>query len=197
MKQRALPRRPTSTALTARAQRTVTTVGSGIGVLWIVFAIDQLMGHQLLAYGIHRGTWLGLAGVLFAPFLHHGLWHLVMNSISFALFGGMLHLRRAADFRAVTIWGALGSGLGAWLLSPPGVTTVGLSGVLFAYLGFLMTRGFFERRLVDIALSVFVTWFFGSMVYGVLPIVEAGISWQAHLAGFLTGVICAGRFRRR
>lgn len=177
----------------ARAQRTATTMASGVGVLWIVFALDNLLGHTLLTYGIHGRSWEGLAGIAFAPFLHHGFAHLAMNSVFFVILGGLVHLRRPADFAFVSIIGAIGSGLGAWLLSSPLVTTVGLSGVLFAYLGFLMARGWFDRNLLDMVLSAAVTYLFGNMVYGVLPIVEAGISWQAHLAGFLTGVLCATR----
>jgi membrane associated rhomboid family serine protease len=148
-----------------------------------------------LAYGIHARSWEGLSGILFAPFLHHGFVHLAMNSLSFAVLGGLLHLKRRSDFVFVSLVGALGSGLGAWFLSPPQVTTVGLSGVLFAYLGYLMTRGLFERDLIGIALSALVTWLFGSMLYGVLPLVGPEISWQAHLAGFVTGVACATRRR--
>lgn len=176
-----------------RVQRTATTLFWLVGVLWIVFAVDNLLGHTLLAWGIRARSWEGLAGIAFAPFLHHGYAHLAMNTVSFGVLGGLLHFRRPADFTYVSAVGAVGSGLGAWLLSPAHVTTVGLSGVLFAYLGYLMTRGFFAPRLSDILLSVLVTVTFGSMLFGVLPLVAEGISWQAHLAGFLTGIACAAR----
>ena len=61
--------------------------------------------------------------------------------------------------------------------------------MIFAYLGFLMARGVFERRPGPVALSVLVTFFFGSMVWGIFPIIAgAGISWQAHMFGFLGGI---------
>jgi membrane associated rhomboid family serine protease len=189
------PRERNSTV--ARVQRTATTVVGGVGLLWIVFACDNLLGHQLLRYGIRAWDWGGLIGIPFAPFLHDGFVHLTMNTLTFVILGALIHLRRPGDFVMVSVWGALGSGLGAWLLSPPNVTTVGLSGVLFAYLGFLMTRGFFERRLAAMLLSVFVTLSFGSMLLGVLPLVATGISWQAHLAGFIAGVACAAVARPR
>ncbi len=92
------------------------------------------------------------------------------------------------DFAVVTVAGALTSGLGAWLIGGAHTVHVGASGVIFAYLGFLMARGWFERRFGAIALSVAVTWLFGGMVFGVLPTVGAAISWEAHLFGFLGGV---------
>ena len=94
----------------------------------------------------------------------------------------------ASEKEAPSLWNS-----NTWLLSPAHVTTVGLSGVLFAYLGYLMTRGFFAPRLSDILLSVLVSVTFGSMLFGVLPLVAEGISWQAHLAGFLTGIGCAAQ----
>jgi membrane associated rhomboid family serine protease len=94
--------------------------------------------------------------------------------------------RRRVDFYVVSALGALGSGLGVWLLAGAGTVTVGASGVIFAYLGFLMARGLFERSVQAIVLSVVITWLFGSMVWGVLP-AAVGISWQAHLFGYLSG----------
>ncbi|MEQ1571324.1 MAG: rhomboid family intramembrane serine protease [Myxococcota bacterium] len=179
-----------------RVQSTAATVGVGVGVLWAVYAVNVVLGQALFAFAIHSWTAQGLVGLLFSPFLHASLGHLVMNTSSFALLGSLVHLRRPATFTTVSVLGALGSGLGAWLFSAPGTTTVGLSGVLFAYLGFLMTRGLFERRAVDLALSVGVTALFGSMAWGVLPL-TAGVSWQAHLFGFLTGIGVAARLGRR
>jgi membrane associated rhomboid family serine protease len=191
---RSLQKRGT-TALT-RVQSTAVTVSTGVGSLWVVYAVNVLLGGMLLQFGIHSWTAAGLVGILFAPFLHASLAHLAMNSVSFVLLGSILHLRRPASFATVSVWGALGSGLGAWALSAPGTTTVGLSGVLFAYLGFLMVRGLFERRPVDIVLSILVTWFFGSMAWGVLPL-AVGVSWQAHLAGFLTGIAVAAKMGKK
>ncbi len=69
--------------------------------------------------------------------------------------------------------------------------------MLFAYLGFLMARGFFERSVRAVALSLLVTWLFGSMVWGIFPVLAGvGISWQAHLFGFAGGIWAARLLRR-
>jgi membrane associated rhomboid family serine protease len=175
-------------------QSTAGAVTTSVATLWVVHVVNLFLGGGLLAFGIHPHTLYGLIGILFAPFLHASFGHLLMNSISFVILGGILMLRDRRDFLAVSLTGAIGSGLGAWLLGASGSVHIGLSGVLFAYLGFLMARGIFERSLVAILLSVTVTWLFGSMVWGVLPL-AVGVSWQAHLFGFLAGLITAARLR--
>ena len=43
--------------------------------------------------------------------------------------------------------------------------------------------------------SLLVTFIYGSLVWGVLPI-EGGISWESHLLGSLAGIITAFHFRK-
>ncbi len=168
-------------------------MAGGFTVLWVVSIVNWVVfGGGLNAYAIVPGTAAGIAGIAVAPLLHAGVGHLLMNSITFLLLAPMMMLRSRKDFWVVTAFGALTSGGVAWLLGGLGTVHLGASGVLFAYLGFLMTRGIWERSLTTIALSVAVTWLFGGMVWGIFPILAgAGISWQAHLGGFVGGVLAA------
>lgn len=174
--------------LVDRARANAGTLTSAVGVLWIVHVVNMLLAGTLVGYGIVPRALDGLLGILLAPFIHASLAHLFVNTLSFLLLGAVTMYRRRLDFWVVSVVGALGSGLGVWLFGAAGTVTVGASGVIFAYLGFLMARGLFERSVQAIVLSVLVTWLFGSMAWGVLPAVAAGISWQAHLFGFLSGV---------
>lgn len=177
------------------------TLATFVGLLWVVHVANVLLGGALLSFGIHPRTLVGLYGLFFAPFLHASAMHLLVNTVSFVVLGVLMRFRHRNDFVVVAGVGALTSGAGAWLLGAPGSVHIGASGVIFAFLGFLMARGIFERSLSSILLSVLVTWFFGSMVWGILPAVGAAISWQAHLFGLLGGILCAyvlgGELRRR
>ncbi len=184
-----------SSAMTRQVQGALQSARSGAGtlaasvsILWAVHLVNTLLGGVLIGFGIVPRTASGLYGILLAPFLHGSWSHLVLNSVSLVLLGAITMTRRRVDFYVVSVFGALASGLGTWLIGAPGSVHVGASGVIFAYLGFLMARGFFERSASSIVLSALVTWFFGSMVWGVLPTVGPGISWEAHLFGFLGGV---------
>jgi len=179
---------------TVKAQ--VTVLSSALGAAWLAFAGTVLSGGALLWYGIVPRTVLGLRGILFAPFLHANLNHLVANTIPFVLLGWLVMLRDPRHFGRVTIAAMLGSGLVSWALGAPGSVHIGASGVIFGYLGFLMVAGWYARTFASIALSVGVTLAWGSLVFGVLPTVP-GVSWQGHLGGFIGGVLAARAFRRK
>ncbi len=62
--------------------------------------------------------------------------------------------RKVRDVFVVAAMATLTGGLGAWLFGAAGTLHVGASGVIFGWLGFVLGRGLFERRLVPIALSL-------------------------------------------
>ncbi|MBW4493348.1 MAG: rhomboid family intramembrane serine protease [Oscillatoria princeps RMCB-10] len=165
-------------------------LGGFVATLWILEIVDWfILGGALNLYGIVPRRLIGLRGILFAPFLHGNWNHLMANTIPFVTLGWLTMLRETRDFFTVSALGALVSGLGVWLLGAPGLH-IGASGVIFAYLGFLLLRGYFERNLPSILLSAIACFFYGSLLWGVLP-QQAGISWQGHLFGFIGGALAA------
>jgi membrane associated rhomboid family serine protease len=169
-------------------------LGGTLAVFWVVFVVNLALGGALLSLGVIPRTTVGLRGVLFAPFLHGSLDHIVANSLPFVVLGWMVMLRDERHFIPVTLAGMIGSALMAWLLGAPGSVHIGASGVIFGYLGFLMLSGWYARSFGSILLSAIVTLVWGSLVFGIMPGVP-GISWQAHLGGFLGGVLAARGFR--
>lgn len=172
------------------------TVGGTLATFWAAFAANLVTGGALIQYGVIPRTTTGLRGILFAPFIHGSLNHLVANSVPFLVLGWLVMLRNARHFIPVTLVSMLGAGLMAWLVGAPGSMHVGASGVVFGYLGFLMLSGWFARSFASIALSIGVTVAWGGLVFGVMP-GEPGISWQAHLGGFLGGGLAARWLGRR
>jgi membrane associated rhomboid family serine protease len=165
-------------------------------VFWVVFLINLALGGALLSLGVIPRTTIGLRGVLFAPFLHGSLDHIVANSIPFVVLGWMVMLRDERHFIPVTLAGMIGSALMAWLLGAPDSVHIGASGVIFGYLGFLMLSGWYARSFGSIVLSIIVTAVWGTLVFGMMPGVP-GISWQAHFGGFMGGGLAARRFKTR
>ena len=177
---------------TVKAQATV--LGGAVALMWIVFAASWLSGGQLLMLGIIPRSAVGLRGILFAPFLHGSIVHLVSNSIPFLFLGWLVMLRDPNHFVPVTLFGMIGSGMMAWFFGAPGSVHIGASGVIFGYLGFLMLAGWYARSVGSILLSLAVTIFWGQLLLGVVPS-SALISWQAHLGGFIGGVLAARQYR--
>jgi membrane associated rhomboid family serine protease len=112
-----------------------------------------------------------------------------MNTGGILVFGGLVMLRSRSHFWMVTILGAIASGIGTWLFGRPAVH-VGASGIVFAYFGYLLFTGFFERRIGSLILSIAVFLLWGPTIYGILPM-ESDISWEGHLFGFIGGMLSA------
>ena len=129
-------------------------------------------------------------GIAFAPFLHGGISHLLANTPPFIALGWLVLALSRKEFLWVTIVVTISSGLGAWLFGASNSVHIGASGVIFGYFGFLLARGFFDRQLVSIALSLIVGAIYGYLLWGVLPN-QPNVSWQGHLFGFLGGVLLA------
>lgn len=165
-------------------------LGGFAAVIWAIGIVDFALGGALNAYGIVPHHLIGLRGILFAPFLHGSLAHLIANTIPFLTLGWFVMLQETSDFFAVSAIAMLVSGLGVWLFGSPYSVHIGASGVIFGYLGFLLLRGYFERNVPSILLSLIVGFLYGGTLWGILPTVP-GISWQGHLFGFLGGVVAA------
>jgi membrane associated rhomboid family serine protease len=168
-----------------------------IPALFAIELIDQATGHDLdRQAGILTRSPVGLDGIVFAPFLHFSWAHLYGNSVPLLLTGTFVLATGAKRFLGVTLLVMVTSGLAAWLFGPSGGDTVGASGVIFGYLGFLFMRGLVEHSWWTIAVALLIGLLFGVALSGVVP-GDPHISWQAHLGGLLGGLIAAVVFRQR
>jgi membrane associated rhomboid family serine protease len=168
-----------------------------LGACWAVEVFNYAdEGSLNRRFGIQSHDTHGLWHIFTAPFLHANLDHIMANSVPLAIFGFLAALKGAARFVTVSVIIIVASGLGVWFLSAPGVVTVGASGLIFGYFGYLLARGFVERRVLDIVLSVVIALLYGTMIFGALP-GQPGISWQAHLFGLIGGVLAARITRSR
>jgi len=160
-----------------------------VGLMWAVEVVDLAAGN-LDANGIRPRDEEGLAGVLFAPFLHAGFGHLLANTVPLVMLGAVIALGGLARLAAVTGVVALVAGLGTWLVAPENTVHVGASGVVFGYVSYLVARGLLSRSALHLAVGVVVAVVWGgTVVGGLLP--EAGVSWQGHLFGAVGGVVAA------
>jgi membrane associated rhomboid family serine protease len=188
---------PIARVLPVRPLQALVTMLAFSAVLWLIEFYDQATGAGLdYDGGVVPRSADGLDGVLWAPLLHAGFAHLLANTLPFVVFGFLVLAAGFARFVLVTavIW--VLSGLGVWLLAPPYAPHVGMSGVIFGWLTFLLVRGFFARSGLQILLAVglFLVW--GGTLWGVLPS-RPDVSWQGHLFGALAGVFAAWLVARR
>lgn len=188
------PARPAAPARRERAKAAALIVLAWVALLWLLEALDVASGHALDTYAVTPREIGELRDVVPAAFLHFGFGHLMANTVPLLILGfiaAVSGIRRFAGVVAVII---LTSGLGVWLFAPAGTFTAGASGVVFGLFGYLLVRGFVDRRPTWVGIGLVVGVLYGSILWGALP-TDSGISWQGHLFGLLGGVLAAFLFR--
>lgn len=175
----------------------VVLLGGALLAMWLLELADLVFfGGALDAYGVEPRSVAGLDGVVLAPLLHGGLAHLASNSVPFVVLGLLVFLGGLRNFAVTTVLSVLVSGLGVWLVGAPNTVHIGASGLIFGYFGYLLLRGYFSRSAGAILLSLLLVVVYGGALLGLLPL-QMGVSWTAHLFGFLGGVLSAYLLHRR
>lgn len=169
-----------------------------VPLLFFIELVDTLTNHMLVTDGgLQPKTVSGLDGVIFSPFLHASFAHVTANSVPLILLGTFVLAAGSRRFVYSTIFIAVAAGLTEWFVGDPNSIVVGASGVVFGYLGLLFTRGLVERSWWNVAVALLIGLLYGWQLTGVLPSVDAHISWRGHLFGLIAGMVAAILFRRK
>jgi membrane associated rhomboid family serine protease len=171
-------------------------MGTWVGLLWALEAVDVLSGHRLDGLGIEPRKAGELLDIVPSAFTHFGFGHVAANSLPLLVLGFLAALRGIGRFLAVSLTVIVIGGLGVWLVSPAHTNTAGASGLIFGLFGYLLVRGFVDGRPLDIVVGLGVGALYGSILWGALPTAR-GVSWQGHLFGLLGGITAAFVFRER
>ena len=164
--------------------------GAWLGVfaaaLWLVFIADWILPGDFNQWGIVPRSLHGLWGILFSPFLHADLGHLLSNFIPLMILLAMLLLTQREGWWIVLQILLLG-GLLLWVFGRPAMH-IGASGLIYGLIAYLMTAGFRQGRFGP-ALAALVVGFLygGTLLWGVLPTVGEHVSWDGHLTSAIAG----------
>lgn len=158
------------------------------GVLWAVQIANVVDNYGLNRFGLRPREARGLWGILTAPFLHTSAWQLLSTTGPFVLIGWVVLLSGLRTWLIVTAVVALVGGLATWLVAPSGLV-LGSSGLVFGWMGYLLARAYFSRRIVWILAAVLVVFFFSGLFSGLLPSLNSNGSWQAHVCSFCAGAL--------
>ncbi len=184
-------------AMIAEARKAFWVMVGFLAVLWILQIFNALDNYAISnEHGIVARDVSSLPGILTAPFLHVNWAHIEGNSGPLFIFGFLAAYRGVRKWLGVSVLIIIVSGLGAWLISPAGTDTVGASGVIFGYLGYVLVRGIFDRHRIDIVIGLVMALCFAYQFADLLP-QNNGVSWQAHVFGFAAGIIGGWFFREK
>lgn len=160
----------------------------------LIHLIMVLSGTPATWFGVLPREPMGALGILSSPWIHANWGHLLSNLAPLVIFiAASLYFYRKAFLRSIP-WMYLMTGFWVWLAGHEG-SHIGASGIVYGLAAFLFFSGIFRRDTRSIALSLIIAFFYGSMVWGVLP-VQPGVSWESHLFGALAGTAFAWHFRK-
>ena len=167
-------------------------------LMWIVKLMEYCFDADLGKYGLLAHSQKGLYGIFTMPFLHANWEHLFTNSVPILVLGTALYYCYRSIATKVFALSFVISGLLTWCIASGGVH-IGASALVYALNLFLIASGFIRRNAKLIAISLIMVFLYGSFIWGMIPVFAKpmNISWEGHLAGFITGVFLAFAYRHK
>jgi membrane associated rhomboid family serine protease len=154
-----------------------------------VHVVNMFTGGYLNSFGIEPREIGSAYTIATAPWLHADLGHLGSNLAAFVVLGSLVLLQGLRYFvKASAVIIILGGAL-VWLLGRDS-THIGSSGWIFGLWSLVIALAWFDRSPRNIAIALAVVFFYGGMVFGVLP-TASYISFESHLFGAIAGIFAA------
>lgn len=181
----------------AEARKAFFVMFAFVAVVWIAQLANFADGYGLSReYAVVPGDLGALPHLLTAPFLHWNWAHLESNSGPLFVFGFLAAYRGVGRFLLLSLLVAVTSGMAVWLFEAQGAATVGASGLIFGYFGYVVVRGLFDRHLIDSLVGLVMGASFAYLLTVAVP-GTPGVSWLAHLGGLVGGLAGAWLLRDR
>lgn len=164
-----------------------------IAILWTIEGFSELIDYHFIWLGVIPRTISGIPGIFLSPFIHGSYDHLLSNTLPLIVVGGgLIYFYREIAWNVIgMIW--LFTGFWVWLAARPD-SHIGASGLIYGLVCFLFFSGIIRKDTRLLAVSLLVTFLYGSMVWGILP-VDQSISWESHLFGSVAGIFCSVYYR--
>ena len=168
-------------------------------LIWIFYWADSLFLYQFYKLGVLPKSMEGLQGIFLMPLVHstENFNHIINNSIPIFLLTMFLFYFYKEIALRIFVFSWIFTGLGVWLFAVnKGAYHIGMSGVIYSLVAFLFVSGTIRKYRPLQALSLFIAFVYGSMIWGILP-VSPRISWEGHFMGLIVGVILAIIYRKK
>ena len=166
-------------------------------IMWVIKLVEIIFDVNLSWLGTGPLEVNGLQGIVFMPFVHGDLNHLMANTGSFLILStALFYFYKDLSLRVlIGIW--LLSGLWVWFGGRDS-WHVGASGVIYGLASFLFVSGAIRKNNQLAALAMVVAFLYGSIIWGIFPdfFPKENISWEGHLGGLISGVILAVYYRK-
>ena len=159
------------------------------GMMVVAHVFNWIFQGWLYQFGLIPRHLDSLPGIYIAPFLHGDLGHLINNLAGLFIFSSWLFVHSLnrylwSSFFIITLTGLL-----VWCFGRSALH-IGASGWIFGLWSLTIAIAWFDRRFLNILIALVVAFFYGGMLWGVLP-TDPRVSFESHLFGAIAGVVCA------
>jgi membrane associated rhomboid family serine protease len=162
-------------------------------ILWLIKVVEISEELDLSFLGVFPRRASGLIGIITSPLVHANFDHLINNSVPlFFLSVAVFFFYHKVAFK-VFFYGYFFTGLAVWLFARPS-HHIGASGLIYVFGSFLFFGGIIRQNINLLAISLLVTFLYGSMVWGIFPY-KPDMSWESHLMGMMVGLGLAILYR--
>jgi membrane associated rhomboid family serine protease len=170
-------------------------MGAFLALIWLLQVVNWADHYHLdQEYGILPRSVGRLGDIFSAPFLHENWAHIEGNSVPLFVLGVAAAYRSLLRFAALTAIVAITSGLTVWFFQSGNSVTIGASGLIFGYFGYVLVRGIVDRNWIDLLVGLLA----GAAYYSILAVAlpgTPGISWLGHIGGLIGGIAAAWLLR--
>jgi membrane associated rhomboid family serine protease len=163
-------------------------------LLWLIKWVEVLASVDLGEWGILPRSISGLVGIFTAPLIHGSPWHLMSNSFPLVmlLIAIFYFYNRIAVEVFILIY--LVTGFWVWVFAREAYH-IGSSGIVYGLATFLFFSGILRRDARSMAVALIIAFIHGGMLQGLVPTHDS-ISWESHVMGTTTGIVCSIYFRK-
>lgn len=166
---------------------------------WIIFLSDSVFHLQLYRFGVSPRTVDGLWGILFSPFIHGDIGHILNNTLPILVLGAVLfYFYKPIAWQSV-LWIYIISGVWLWIGGRNNAVITnyhfGASILIYGLATFIFFSGVFRKHKSLMMVSAFVVFMYGSITYGIFPF-DTAVSWEGHLFGAIAGLLVAFNYRK-
>jgi len=166
-------------------------------LIWLVKIVEVLFNLDFSHFGIYPLTSKGLIGIITSPLIHSSFSHLFANSFPlFVLSVALFYFYKKIAYRVFFLI-YLMTGIWVWFGAREAFH-IGASGVVYGLAAFLFVSGLIRKNPRLLAITLIVTFLYGSMIWGIFPdfFPEKNISWESHLMGLVAGLALAFYYRK-
>jgi len=166
-----------------------------LGLCWLGTFLLFLFPDVIFYGALFPRETFGLLGVITGPLLHYGLLHILANSVSFLLLGAVVSAELQSKFPRFLLVAYVLNGALLWAFGRASFH-LGLSGVVFSLLGFLLMNSVVSKQGSILGLLLVLGIFVSDIIKDGFALGSIQ-SWEGHLVGLFVGVCLAVMLKKR